>query len=633
MSRPSISLCMIVKNEERFLARCLKSVEGLVEEIIIVDTGSSDNTKEIAESFGAKIYAFEWVNDFSKARNEALKYAQSDYILVLDADEYLESRDQLLLLLESLQKDVYFLSIKSFLRGGISTIHPVIRLFRNVPELKFIGKIHEQIIIPGDSLFTQDYLEVTINHDGYMKDVITEKNKEQRNLKILLEDLKEQETGFGLFNLGIQYKMMAEYEQAIKMFERAFPLSIEYSYMCKLITSLIQCYMELEQFDKALVICHESIEAYPNYTDLYYLQGQIYESLHYINDASESFNHCLKMGDVKNHELMTFHGVGSYMALTSLAGISLRKGDMAQAVQKLTDSLRINKHYMPSIKLLLDITKNTPFKDAFEFISKTWGITSIEDLKELIGVLYKLRHPFLYGFCELYNNNVDKSILAAGYLYSKRYNEAASIWYEIERIVDEDELEDVILYSILTKDKTLIQKYKHNLSLREKDYKLIIRCLEREELNNNHWTKDIEQLLVKFFEKLIQLHEFDTIDYFVSQMTSYNLQFSFAKTLASYGFVDIAINIMDIQLPNVDREALVWIADQLAMMGNYNESMRFYEFANEQGASFNVLESMYQICIKINDNYKRFDLIQAMKQFTPKSKWANKLEHYNFLSR
>ncbi|EFU38176.1 hypothetical protein PVOR_31749 [Paenibacillus vortex V453] len=321
------------------------------------------------------------------------------------------------------------------------------------------------------------------------------------------------------------------------------------------------------------------------------------------------------------------------MALTSLAGISLRKGDMTQAIQKVTDSLGINKHYMPSIKLLLDITKNTSFKDAFEFISKTWEISSLDDLKEMIGVLYKLRHPLLYGFCELYNHNVDKSILAAGYLYSKRYNEAASIWYEIEHIVDVDELEDVMLCSILTKDKVLIQKYKHKFSLREKDYKLIIRCLEREELNNNHWAKDLEQLLVRFFEKLIQLHEFDTIDYFVSQMTSYNLQFSFAKILANYGFNDIAINIMDLQLPNVDRDALVWIADQLAAVGNYNESMRFYEFANEQESTFNVLESMYQICIKNNDSYKLFNLIQAMKNSTPKSKWANKLEHYNFLSR
>lgn len=116
-------------------------------------------------------------------------------------------------------------------------------------------------------------------------------------------------------------------------------------------------------------------------------------------------------------------------------------------------------------------------------------------------------------------------------------------------------------------------------------------------------------------------------------MTSYNLQFSFAKILANYGFNDIAINIMDLQLPNVDRDALVWIADQLAAVGNYNESMRFYEFANEQESTFNVLESMYQICIKNNDSYKLFNLIQAMKNSTPKSKWANKLEHYNFLSR
>ena len=86
-NKPTLSLCMIVKDEESMLANCLKSVNGYVDEIIVVDTGSSDRTVEIAEEHGAKVFHHQWENDFSKHRNQAIGYASGDWILVLDADE------------------------------------------------------------------------------------------------------------------------------------------------------------------------------------------------------------------------------------------------------------------------------------------------------------------------------------------------------------------------------------------------------------------------------------------------------------------------------------------------------------------------------------------------------------------
>src|SRR3989338_2535121 len=93
MPKQTISLCMITKNEEKYLEQCLNSVKAFVDEVVIVDTGSIDKTKEIAKRFNAKIYDFKWVDDFSAARNESLKYATKDWILVLDADEVLEEKD------------------------------------------------------------------------------------------------------------------------------------------------------------------------------------------------------------------------------------------------------------------------------------------------------------------------------------------------------------------------------------------------------------------------------------------------------------------------------------------------------------------------------------------------------------
>src|SRR3989344_2193313 len=93
MQKQTISLCMITKNEEKYLGQCLDSVKELVDEIIILDSGSTDKTKEIAKKFKAKMLDFKWNDDFSEARNESLKHATKDWILVLDADEIIEKDD------------------------------------------------------------------------------------------------------------------------------------------------------------------------------------------------------------------------------------------------------------------------------------------------------------------------------------------------------------------------------------------------------------------------------------------------------------------------------------------------------------------------------------------------------------
>jgi len=93
MSRPTIALCMIVKDEEHNLPRVLESVEGCFDEIHITDTGSTDNTVEIAKKYGAKVHHFKWVNDFGAAREYSYSHTKCDYIMWLDADDYLDNKE------------------------------------------------------------------------------------------------------------------------------------------------------------------------------------------------------------------------------------------------------------------------------------------------------------------------------------------------------------------------------------------------------------------------------------------------------------------------------------------------------------------------------------------------------------
>ena len=151
----TISLCMIVKNEEENLGRCLKSLQGIVDEMIVVDTGSEDKTVEIAREFGAKVYDFKWTGDFSEARNYSFSLASCDYIYAADADEELDedNRQRFIQLkkdIEELDIDIvqmYYCNQLSFrtVYNYDRELRP--KLFRRVRSFRWEDPIHEQVVI------------------------------------------------------------------------------------------------------------------------------------------------------------------------------------------------------------------------------------------------------------------------------------------------------------------------------------------------------------------------------------------------------------------------------------------------------------------------------------------------------
>ena len=149
----TISLCMIVKNEEKVLKRCLDSVRDLVDEMIIVDTGSTDRTKEIAAAYpGAKIYDFTWVDDFAKARNFAFSKATCDYIYSADADEEIneENRKKFMRLKQVLLPEIEIVQMKYVNQLSYSTVYNYDeeyrpKLFKRVRGFIWEGAIHETV--------------------------------------------------------------------------------------------------------------------------------------------------------------------------------------------------------------------------------------------------------------------------------------------------------------------------------------------------------------------------------------------------------------------------------------------------------------------------------------------------------
>ncbi len=213
-----LSLCMIVKDEEEMLPRCLAALKTAVDEMIIVDTGSSDRTVEIAESFGARVLHHEWNGSFSDARNVSLDAATGDWIIYFDADEVLVEEDieRLRALTGRVWREAFTLAETNYtgdVEDGTAMTFNALRMFRNRPEYRFRGRLHEQMAyaLPGFLPERLEYTQVRIEHYGYLGVVRDAKDKSRRNLDLLLQQVAEgQESAFQSFNLGSEYLALEE---------------------------------------------------------------------------------------------------------------------------------------------------------------------------------------------------------------------------------------------------------------------------------------------------------------------------------------------------------------------------------------------------------------------------------------
>ena len=230
--RPLISLCMIVKNESHHLGKCLASAQGLWDELIIVDTGSVDGTQEIAKSYGAKVIEWEWQDDFALARNKSLENATGEWIFWLDADDILlaEDRERIRALVKSSGPCGYGFLIKNSQDfGRTGTVFNQIRLFPNRPQIRFEGRVHEQIL----GSLTQngigvEFKNIRIIHTGYASPEI-EKSKQERNLNILLNEVKDPQriTSIKYYSIGGAYMDLGQFDEAHVWFQKALDRSIQ----------------------------------------------------------------------------------------------------------------------------------------------------------------------------------------------------------------------------------------------------------------------------------------------------------------------------------------------------------------------------------------------------------------------
>lgn len=284
MPNQTISLCMITRNEEKWLEQCLNSVKEIADEMIIVDTGSTDKTKEIAKEFNAKIVDFKWVDDFSAARNESLKHATKDWILVLDADEVIEKKD-----LEKIKNEIenagdfvgFSLEQRSYLNNyfegavknssGFELVknHPfyiphfLVRLFKNNLGLYFKHKVHELV---EDSIMEKGLKykknDVILHHFGSLKDEKLIKSKTEEYSKIIMGQLEEEpESARYNYQAARMFLGRNDFSNALKYFENAAKIDPCY----KLVFSEIaKIYMHMNDKNRAIEYFRKNMKNNPD---------------------------------------------------------------------------------------------------------------------------------------------------------------------------------------------------------------------------------------------------------------------------------------------------------------------------------------------------------------------------------
>lgn len=333
-----ISLVMIVKNESECLKKCLESAKDLVDEIIVVDTGSQDDTKRIAEEMGAAVFDFKWNNNFADARNYALGKSNGDWNLILDADETIINgkREDLINFAENNPDTIgNILRINKIKNNGeIDNSRVLISRFAPKAAL-YEGAIHEQLTLS----YPRKDMSIVIEHTGYL-----EKDKSERNLNILLKELKKNpKDDYYLYQTAKSFFTAKRYSEALKYFHKSYEfINKKSEYFKDLEVSYLYTIINLknkESFDRGLKIIETDKELFMDDPDFNFACGLFYMELllsniekyiDYIDYIEKSYLRCLEIGD--NYRC-TIEGTGTFKAAYNLGTLYESFGFKDRAVE------------------------------------------------------------------------------------------------------------------------------------------------------------------------------------------------------------------------------------------------------------------------------------------------------------
>ena len=402
--RPQVSLTMIVRDEEENLAACLASDEGLCDEVVVVDTGSTDRTVEVARSLGAKVVSFPWVDDFAAARNAALDEASGRYAFWLDADDRIDEENrhrlgELFRRLDDTKPSAYVMRQLSTGREGRATTTAAdhVRLFPLREDVRWSYRVHEQIVPAIRAAgIPVEWTEIGIGHVGYIDDDLRDK-KLERNFGILRLELREKPTDpFVLFNIGWVAIERKEPRTALGYLRASLAASSPRDSIVRKVYLLIaRAYQMLGDPGSALAACVAGRELDPDDTELLFREGLLRRERGDLAGAESCWRRILEAEPPRKFTSLV-SDLRGHLTRRHLAQLAEQRGDRAGALrlwdEVLTErpedaeaSLARTRLASPSCTIVVSavVSRNVPLHFAlFRLVSSRLLMASARTLRD-----------------------------------------------------------------------------------------------------------------------------------------------------------------------------------------------------------------------------------------------------------
>lgn len=358
---PSVAAAVIVKDENQTIRSCIESLQGAVDELVVVDTGSTDGTLDILRELGVPVLKFGWTGSFAEARNFALSHVKSDWVLWVDADEALNPDDldaprTAAGLYDLLQRPIALRIVQMNDVGGryeanmdMSRLHPTSY------GIRWYGRIHEQLALNADDPRTQELIprvavNIRLNHVGYHPTVMQAKDKLQRNIALLkkaVEDDPEDLASLGF--LGRELLFAGDIDGSIAALYKAETLArgqAWYGRISEVRSFLIEALLRQDRLEEARAVANRGVAESPDYPGLWYAKGRVDLVLltKLLGSAKEAFERAQTTA-------LTYRGIVAYESLipvwrakAGVADVTRFSGDLVTAKRLYEELLGIDPH-------------------------------------------------------------------------------------------------------------------------------------------------------------------------------------------------------------------------------------------------------------------------------------------------
>lgn len=585
-----ISACFITKNEEQCLARALASIKDIVDEIIVVDTGSEDNTVKIARQYTKNVYGFIWQDNFALAKNYAIEKANADWIIFLDADEYFKSGCQRAIrgyMEKYLHSEVEALGCKKHnidtATGYITSTFPEVRIFKNKPEIRYRGMIHERLDNNGKDLkimFLGE--EVVMYHTGYSSNIVG--LKLERNLRILEKEIS-------LYGIKpIHYRYLCDCFYGLQKWEKAYingkkyievsdkkdELGVNVNLYIKILKSLNNFCSDSVVIEKEL---KSAIGIYPDYPEFYMYYADFLNENTEEDKALEYYLLAIKKDDLHTDRYSNNFYLNRAACCVEIGKIYIKKKKVELAVEYFVQGLKINKYAHPALKMLIEAMGDNA--ECIVILNHIYDKNNALDMTFLEHYLEKISIGAIYIYYQKYfihnNLNKDKQQMYLYLAMNKMKNVTGLVSEKLKKQQNR-------LFFICLEEGNLIKKYESALT---PNYMQLLKYVEEKR-------KKIDSTLLQEYLDILTysiLHDKKNIIALIQLVTFSSINFKLI------------------------------VVDLLISYGCYREAGEVYKFVDEKLLAVEQVENK-AVCL-----YKQHKYMAAKQCFTRALKFSGKLSN------